>query len=66
MSAFYRVIADDPTEGHNLASKLPDIVQTMRTKLDKYKEQMIPADFPPEYQLSDPSELGGTLSPGWC
>ncbi|XP_041378318.1 arylsulfatase B-like [Gigantopelta aegis] len=60
-------IKDDPTEHNDLSTKLPDILAKMKARLNEYKKQMVPPNFPilPDPK-SDPALYNNTWSPGWC
>ena len=56
----------DPNERNNLYRKEKDIYKKLKARLDEYKKQMVPADFPGNDKKSNPSNYGGYWTPGWC
>ncbi|XP_077864895.1 arylsulfatase B-like [Saccoglossus kowalevskii] len=58
--------SDDPEERNNIADLYPEIVQSLRTRLDEYREDLVPPidDTPDLAGL--PSNFDGVWSPGWC
>ncbi|XP_006817206.1 arylsulfatase B-like [Saccoglossus kowalevskii] len=58
-------IRDDPEERNNIADLYPEIVQALRTRLDEYREGLVPPidDTPDLAGL--PSNFDGVWSPGW-
>ena len=56
----------DPTEHFDIAEKYPDVVEDMKKRLAKYRETLVPANFPPDDPKADPKNFGGNWSPGWC
>ncbi|XP_046580068.1 arylsulfatase B-like [Haliotis rubra] len=59
-------VMDDPTERHDLASKLPDVVAKLKSRLLEYKKQMVAPNYPATNPNSDPRKYGNTWTPGWC
>ncbi|XP_046578742.1 arylsulfatase B-like isoform X4 [Haliotis rubra] len=56
----------DPTERHNLATKFPDLLASMKQRLEGWRQSMVPAHYPPRDPKGDPKNWGGVWSPGWC
>lgn len=52
-------IVDDPCETTNLASELPEIVATLKAKLDYYGNIAKPIRNKPADSLCDPANFGG-------
>ncbi|XP_067658130.1 arylsulfatase B-like [Haliotis asinina] len=59
-------IREDPTEHHDLAAQMPDIVDKLRARIEDYRKQMVPALYPPNDPASNPKNFGNAWSPGWC
>ena len=60
------VLTADPTEHFDIADQHPDIVTEMKKKLEKYRQSLVPANFPSPDPKSNPKYFGGNWSPGWC
>ncbi|XP_046578743.1 arylsulfatase B-like isoform X5 [Haliotis rubra] len=59
-------ITADPTEHHDLATEFPDLLASMKQRLEKWRQSMVPAHYPPRDPKGDPKNWGGVWSPGWC
>ncbi|XP_071109637.1 arylsulfatase B-like [Haliotis cracherodii] len=59
-------IRDDPTEHNDLAQKMPDIVNKLKARMDDYRKQMVPADYPAPDPAANPKNFGNAWTPGWC
>ncbi|XP_061179842.1 arylsulfatase B-like [Saccostrea echinata] len=59
-------LKDDPNEHVDLSKKLPDVVSKLKSRLDSYHKQIVPADFPPSSKSAAPQNYGGFWTPGWC
>ena len=59
-------LTEDPFEKNNLAQNMPEMVQILSHRLEKYFASMIPPDNAPEIIDGNPNRHGGFLSPGWC
>ena len=59
-------LTEDPFEKNNLAQEMPQMVQVLSHRLEKYFASMIPPDNAPEIIDGNPNRHGGYLSPGWC
>ena len=58
--------ADDPNEYNNLADDMPEMVQKLLTRMNEYKQHMIPAKIPSPDPAANPKYFGNVWSPGWC
>ncbi|KAJ8314187.1 hypothetical protein KUTeg_008748 [Tegillarca granosa] len=65
-SGNYKLIQDDPNEHEDLSLKEREILKQLLAKMDKYKEDMVPANFTKNDPNSLPSNYNGFWSPGWC
>ncbi|KAL8587304.1 hypothetical protein ACOMHN_045551 [Nucella lapillus] len=59
-------LKDDPTEHHDLAERMPDMVEKLKARLAEYKKRYVPPNFPPYDPASNPEKYGGAWTPGWC
>lgn len=59
-------IENDPTEHFDIADQHPDVVNTMKARLDYYRQSLVPANYPKPDPAGDPKNFGGVWSPGWC
>uniref|UniRef100_A0A8W8HST5 Sulfatase N-terminal domain-containing protein n=1 Tax=Magallana gigas TaxID=29159 RepID=A0A8W8HST5_MAGGI len=59
-------LQDDPNEHVDLSRKHPDIVKKLKSRLEYYHNQIVPANFPKNSASSAPTSYGGFWSPGWC
>ncbi|XP_046561881.1 arylsulfatase I-like [Haliotis rubra] len=59
-------IREDPTEHHDLAEKMPDMVAKLRARLEEYRKTMVPANFPDPDNSFNPKNFGDAWTPGWC
>ncbi|XP_052697879.1 arylsulfatase B-like [Crassostrea angulata] len=59
-------LKDDPNEHVDLSKKHPDIVKKLKSRLEYYHKQIVPANFPSISPSSAPSNYGGFWTPGWC
>uniref|UniRef100_A0A8W8HSP2 N-sulphoglucosamine sulphohydrolase C-terminal domain-containing protein n=1 Tax=Magallana gigas TaxID=29159 RepID=A0A8W8HSP2_MAGGI len=59
-------LKDDPNEHVDLSNKHPDIVKKLKSRLEYYHKQIVPANFPSISPSSAPSNYGGFWTPGWC
>ncbi|KAL8587307.1 hypothetical protein ACOMHN_045554 [Nucella lapillus] len=59
-------LKDDPTEHHDLAERMPDMVEKLKARLAEYKKRYVPPNFPPYDPASNPQKYGGAWTPGWC
>lgn len=59
-------INEDPLEMQDVASLYPDLLASLKTRLEEWKATLVPANFPPDEPLADPENYGGVWSPGWC
>ena len=57
---------DDPTEHHNIAKEIVDIVRAMLRRLEEYRETMIPPNIGDDVEQGNPKYFNGTFAPGWC
>ncbi|PVD33641.1 hypothetical protein C0Q70_04899 [Pomacea canaliculata] len=48
----------DPLEMDNVASKYPDVLAALKTRLEEWKTTLVPANFPPDDPLADPQNYG--------
>lgn len=62
----FSLLTVDPTEHFDIADKMPEVVDELKKKLAKYRESLVPANYPPPDPKSDPKYFGGNWSPGWC
>ncbi|XP_025085302.1 arylsulfatase B-like [Pomacea canaliculata] len=51
-------INEDPLEMDNVASKYPDVLAALKTRLEEWKTTLVPANFPPDDPLADPQNYG--------
>uniref|UniRef100_K1Q0H9 Arylsulfatase J n=1 Tax=Magallana gigas TaxID=29159 RepID=K1Q0H9_MAGGI len=58
-------LKDDPNEHVDLSNKHPDIVKKLKSRLEYYHKQIVPANFPSISPSSAPSNYGGFWTPGW-
>lgn len=63
---YFCFILDDPNEHVDLSKKHPDIVKKLKSRLEYYHKQIVPANFPSISPSSAPSNYGGFWTPGWC
>ena len=56
----------DPTESTDLAGIMPDVVQSLRAKLEAYDATMIPPNSEPDVEEGNPNLYGGVWTTGWC
>ena len=66
IAAVTKSFSADPTEHHDISNQHPDVVANMKKKLEKYKESLVPANFPAAEPKSNPKHFKGNWSPGWC
>lgn len=59
-------IDNDPTEHFDIADQQPDVLNTMKSRLEYYRKSLVPAHYPKEDKRGDPKNFGGVWSPGWC
>ncbi|XP_060083290.1 arylsulfatase B-like isoform X1 [Ylistrum balloti] len=59
-------LKDDPNEHDDLSTKLPDLVEKLRTRMAEYHKQMVPANYPAGTSTADPKNYNGFWTPGWC
>ncbi|KAL8587310.1 hypothetical protein ACOMHN_045557 [Nucella lapillus] len=59
-------LKDDPTEHHDLAKRMPDMVEKLKARLAEYKKRYVPPNFPPNDPAADLEIYGGAWTPGWC
>ncbi|KAK7098549.1 arylsulfatase B-like [Littorina saxatilis] len=59
-------IKDDPTEHNDVKDKFPDVLATMKARMEQWRQGMVPANFPPFSSGSNPANYDGVYSPGWC
>uniref|UniRef100_K1QM88 Arylsulfatase B n=1 Tax=Magallana gigas TaxID=29159 RepID=K1QM88_MAGGI len=59
-------LKDDPNEHVDLSKKHPDIVKKLKSRLEYYHKQIVPANFPKNSASSAPTNYGGFWTPGWC
>jgi len=56
-------LKDDPSETYNIASKHPDIVKTMRDRIDTFKAIVMPAQANLKLSAADHKKYGGIWVP---
>lgn len=59
------MIADDPTESNNLASRLPNKVKKMKIKLDELRKDSLPTAFP-VFESNEIGSPNNIVSIDWC
>ncbi|XP_053394849.1 arylsulfatase B-like [Mercenaria mercenaria] len=59
-------LKDDPTEHHDVSKQYPDIVKTLKAKLDEYRKSYVTPNFPFNDPKANPKNYGGYWMPGWC
>ncbi|KAJ8314190.1 hypothetical protein KUTeg_008751, partial [Tegillarca granosa] len=59
-------LKDDPNEHEDLSLKKGDILKQLLAKMNKYREDMVAANFPNLDPKSSPTNYNGFWSPGWC
>ncbi|XP_067663023.1 arylsulfatase B-like isoform X2 [Haliotis asinina] len=59
-------ITADPTERHDLATEFPDLLASMKQRLEAWRQSMVPAHNLHADPKGDPKNWGGIWSPGWC
>ncbi|KAK7500422.1 hypothetical protein BaRGS_00008329 [Batillaria attramentaria] len=59
-------IKDDPTERNDVKDEYPEVLAEMKERLRKWRESLVPANFPPDDPAADPNNFDGVWSPGWC
>jgi hypothetical protein len=62
----FAFFADDPNEYNNLADDMPETVQKLLTRMNEYKQHMIPAKYPKPNPSANPKYFGNAWTPGWC
>lgn len=59
------MIADDPTESNNLASRLPNKVKKMKIRLDELRKDSLPTAFP-VFESNEIGSPNNIVSIDWC
>lgn len=59
-------LKEDPNEHNNLFWKEREIYKKLNSRMEEYKKDMVPADYPGNDKKSAPSDYGGYWTPGWC
>ncbi|KAJ8314188.1 hypothetical protein KUTeg_008749 [Tegillarca granosa] len=59
-------LKDDPNEHEDLSLKKGEILKQLLAKMNKYREDMVAANFPNLDPKSSPTNYNGFWSPGWC
>ncbi|PVD33642.1 hypothetical protein C0Q70_04900 [Pomacea canaliculata] len=58
-------INEDPLEMQDVASLYPDLLASLKTRLEEWKATLVPANFPPDEPLADPENYGGWADVNW-
>ncbi|XP_053373795.1 arylsulfatase B-like [Mercenaria mercenaria] len=59
-------LRDDPTEHYDLTDQHPDIVQSLKARLEEHRQSLVEPKRYPYDPRSDPSKFGGYWTSGWC
>lgn len=63
---FFSFSTADPTEHNNVAGEYPNVLESLKRRIEVLKKDMVPADDPPDEKRGDPKFWNGNFSPGWC
>ena len=65
---FWACFSEDPTEENNIAEDFPDIVETLRRRLEVLESEIVPLN-PKRYTFQSQghhANFEGIWTPGWC